>query len=114
VTREFRDFLEDMLEHATKARSFVEGVTWDQFSSDEKTQFAAMRALEILGEAARRIPPEFRQRFPSVPWNRIIGMRNILAHNYAGADARIVFDTVTLFLPALIDLLPTVIAQAED
>jgi uncharacterized protein with HEPN domain len=112
VTREFRDYLDDMLEFAEKARSFIRGMSREQFLADEKSQFATMRALEVIGEAARRIPVEFRDRFPSIPRQRIIGMRNVLAHNYDGADAYLIYDTATIFVPALIEALPAIIAEA--
>lgn len=114
MNREFRDFLDDMLEYAEKASAFVEGMTQDQFLADEKTQFAVIRALEVIGEAARHVPTEFRDRFTAVPWARIVGMRHVLAHDYGGADPRIVYDTVTIFVPELIAALPGVIAQADQ
>jgi uncharacterized protein with HEPN domain len=75
---------------------------WEEFQADLRTQFATARAIEIIGEAARRVPDEVQARYPAIPWRQIIGMRNVLAHNYDGADPRIIFDTVTLFLPGLI------------
>lgn len=114
MTREFGDFFADMLDHARMATSFVEDMGWDLFRVDLRTQFATARALEIIGEAARRIPVSVQERHPLVPWRRIIGMRNVLAHNYDGADPRIVFDTVTLFLPDLIRLLSAIIAEDTD
>lgn len=114
MTREFGDFLVDMLDHARTAVSFVEGMDWEQFQADRRTQFATARALEIIGEAARRIPASVHERHPLVPWRRIIGMRNVLAHNYDGADPRIIFDTVTIFLPDLIRLLSAILAEDTD
>lgn len=102
MTREFADFLDDMLDHAQKATDFVGGMGWEEFQADLRTQFATARAIEIIGEAARRVPDEVQARYPAIPWRQIIGMRNVLAHNYDGADPRIIFDTVTLFLPGLI------------
>jgi uncharacterized protein with HEPN domain len=102
VTRDFRDFLDDMLAYARQAVAFVGSAGWDEFRTDAKTQFAVARAIEIVGEAARRIPEDIQVQYPCVPWRKIVGMRNILAHNYDGADPRIIFDTATLFLPDLI------------
>ncbi len=114
MTRDFRDYLDDMLEYAAKARAFVGDMTRDSFVADDKTHLATVRAIEIIGEAARQVPPEFRDRFPEIPWKRIIAMRNVLAHNYDGADPGIVYDTATIFAPQLAALLPAVIAAAED
>lgn len=91
-----------MLGHARKAIGFVGDMSFGIFADDEKTLFAAIRALEIVGEAARSVPDEIRIQSPDIPWARVIGMRNILAHDYMGTNPRVVFDTVRLFLPDLI------------
>lgn len=114
MSREFGDFFVDMLDHARTAASFIDGMDWDQFKADLRTQFATARALEIIGEAARRIPVSVHDRYPLVPWRRIIGMRNVLAHNYDGADPRIIFDTLTIFLPDLIRLLSSIVTEGTD
>jgi uncharacterized protein with HEPN domain len=113
LIRDFRDYLDDMLEAANKAGAFVEGMSWEQFAADTKTQFAAARALEIIGEAARNIPRDFREQCPEIPWQRVVGMRNILIHNYDGADPRVIYDTIKIALPDLIANLPSVIAKAS-
>ncbi len=114
MTRDFRDSLDDMLDYAKQALAFVGDMGWDEFRADTKTFFATARAIEIVGEAARRIPEDVQQRFSAIPWRQIIGMRNVLAHNYGGADPRIVYDTAPLFLPNLIALLPAIIADAGE
>ncbi len=114
MTREFRDYLDDMLEYAGKARDFVDGMGWEDFLQDEKTRLATIRAIEVVGEAARRIPPAFQAKCPEIPWQRMIGMRNILAHDYLGTNPRVVFDTATIFIPQLIALLPAAIAKASE
>lgn len=91
-----------MLGHARKAIGFVGGMSFEDFADDERTQFAAIRALEIVGEAARGVPDEIRMQATEIPWARVIGMRNILVHDYMGTNPRVVFDTVRLFLPDLI------------
>ena len=113
MTKDFRDYLDDMLEASRKALAFVRDISREQFETDEKTQFAVIRASEIVGEAARRIPQDFQIHFPAIPWQRIIGMRNILAHNYDGTDPRIIYDTVTIFIPELLRKLPEAIAKAD-
>lgn len=113
MTRDWRDFLDDMLEHAEKAQTFVGSMTWTEFQTDDKTRFATIRAIEVIGEAARRIPEEIRTSFPAIPWSRIIGMRNVLAHDYAGTNPRVVYDTVRLFLPGLAAQLEIMIAGLD-
>jgi uncharacterized protein with HEPN domain len=63
---------------------FVAGMDAEVFAKDRKTQYAVLRALEVIGEAAKRVPPDTQARFPDTPWRQIIGMRNIIAHDYLG------------------------------
>lgn len=99
--RSYRDYLADMLEAMTKARQFVEGMSFDQFSGDDKTVYAVIRALEIIGEAAKRIPAEVKAQQGSIPWREIAGMRDKLTHDYFGVNLTVVWKTVTEDLPAL-------------
>ena len=113
MKRDPRDYLDDILVHARKAGDFIAGVSREAFAADDKTRFAVIRALEVIGEAARSVPPEVCQRFPQIPWRRMVGMRNVLLHNYMGVDHQVVYDTATVFIPALIAELPAVIAAIK-
>jgi uncharacterized protein with HEPN domain len=98
-------FLLDMLEAARLATRYVAGTSLDEFLGNVQLQDAVVRRLEIIGEAARRVSDEGRVRYPRVPWPAIIGMRNVLAHQYDTVDLTIVWDAVHLDLPPLIALL---------
>ena len=71
------------------------------FEADELLQGWFLRHLQIIGEAARAIPQEVRARAPDVPWQKIIGMRNVLVHGYFEIDTDIVWDAATRVIPAL-------------
>jgi len=74
--REYIDYLRDMIEAADKAAQFVKDVNFEAFCKNEEKIFAVIRALEIIGEAAKNIPKSMRGRYGEVPWDDIIGMRN--------------------------------------
>lgn len=80
MKREYEDYLRDMLENAELALDFVQGMEYDEFFEDEKSNYAVMRALEVIGEAARQVPESVRNSAPEIPWREITGMRNKLLH----------------------------------
>jgi uncharacterized protein with HEPN domain len=97
--RLYQDYLQDMLEAMTKAREFLGEMSLQEFKHDERTAFAVIRALEMLGEAARHIPDEIRLNNPDVPWGDMTGMRNVLIHDYLEVDLETVWLTVRNDLP---------------
>jgi uncharacterized protein with HEPN domain len=72
--RDYSDYLRDILDAVEKIQRFTQGMTFAQFASDDKTVFAAIRGLEIIGEAAKRLPRSLRDRCPQVPWRAITGI----------------------------------------
>jgi len=99
MEREFDDYLHDVLDAMEKAQKFVENLTYEEFIRDDKTVFAAIRALEIIGEATKNIPDETRKQNPGVPWKEMAGMRDVLIHDYFGVDMQTVWLTVTEKIP---------------
>lgn len=113
MTRDPLLYLDDMLNYARAAHEFVEGVTAEAFIEDTRTRYAVSYALSVIGEAARNVPAAIRERYPQIPWQDIIGMRNRLAHDYLGTRHDIVYATAREFAPRLIALLPPIITELE-
>jgi uncharacterized protein with HEPN domain len=101
MSHEFLDYIEDILDAMSKAELLLEGVSYSQFESDFKINFAVVRALEIIGEAAKRLPEELRQRYPDIPWKGMSGMRDRIIHGYDNVDLQIVWDVVRRDIPHL-------------
>lgn len=95
--------LDDMLQAALKIRNYTGGYSFELFLKDEKTTDAVVRNFEIIGEAANRIDPMFRNEHPDIEWTRIRGFRNRIVHDYFGIDYEIVWDIIEFYLDELID-----------
>lgn len=94
--------LNDMLEAARRAVNFSTGLSYDDFVKDIKTQDAVVRNIEIIGEAAKNVSENTRDKFPHIPWKQVAGMRDKLVHHYFGVNIDIVWDVVRKDLELLI------------
>ena len=73
----------------------------EDFIDDETLKRAFIRSIEIIGEAVKKIPPDFKQKYPHIEWRAMAGMRDKLIHDYFGIDYEIVWDVVTNKIPTL-------------
>lgn len=101
MNQDVLDYLEDILENMEKAEEFVEGITFEQFSEDARINYAVLRALEVVGEATKRLPMMLREQYPEVPWREMAGMRDRIVHGYDVVNLRIVWETVKRRIPAV-------------
>jgi uncharacterized protein with HEPN domain len=93
--------LEDILEAAGKINTYLQGYSFESFSEDSKTIDAVIRNFEIIGEAANRLPSDFKDSNDHIEWFRIVGFRNRIVHDYMGVDLSIVWNIVHDYLPKL-------------
>lgn len=111
MSREFEDYLRDILETMQKAEDFVEGLSFEEFASDDKTFYAVVRALEIIGEATKKLPTTLRKKYPAIPWKEMAGMRDILIHDYFGVEVETVWVTVKERSPEIKPLIQNVLEE---
>ena len=113
MDRVYLDYLEDILDALRKSRAFAAGMSMNQFSEDEKTVFAVIRALEVVGEASKQIPHHVRRRHQEVPWRQMAGMRDKLIHHYFGVDLAVLWKTIQEDVPALLPIIQNVISEEQ-
>ncbi|HED37404.1 MAG TPA: DUF86 domain-containing protein [Ignavibacteria bacterium] len=94
-------YLNDIYDSITKGISFIKDMTYEDFQKDEKTQYALIRAIEIIGEASKKIPNEIQDQSKEIPWREISGMRDILVHDYFGINTEVIWKTANKDLPEL-------------
>ena len=109
-----RAFLQDILEAANRIMIYTEQMTYDAFLADLKTQDAVVRNLEIIGEATKQIPDEFRQHALHIPWKSIARMRDKLIHQYFGVNLDIVWNVVQDDLSELVEAVENILSTMNE
>lgn len=94
-------YLQDILTSINNIEEYVKGMTFNAFVRDDKTMHAVVRNFEIIGEAAKNMPPELITKYPDVPWKEMVSMRNKVLHEYFGVDTEILWKTIQEDIPSL-------------
>lgn len=101
--------LEDILECAGKIARYTKGISIEVFRQNNMLQDAVVRNLEIIGEAVRKLPEDFLEKHPDLPWREIAALRNILAHAYFGLDLEIIWTLAIEETPSLSNQIRSII-----
>lgn len=94
-------YLQDIIDRIGRLQEYLDGKTESDFLASNLMRDAVERNLEVIGEAAGRIPEQLRVQAPGIPWKRIVGLRNIVIHQYRGIDQAVFWDTASVKLPKL-------------
>ena len=103
--------MHDIAENIRLADDFLGALTLEQFAADRRTVYAVSRCLEIVSEAARRLPPEVQQRHPQLPWQAIMSLGNVYRHEYRNVVEERTWRTVRESLPSLAEAVESEIAR---
>ena len=106
-------YLWDMREAARSIAEFVQDATFHQYCTDKKLRSAVERQIEIIGEAARHISPQFQNAHPEIPWRLIIAQRNVLIHDYGDVKNERIWQVATIHIPELMRQLAPLIPNIE-
>ncbi len=99
--RDYRDYIQDILDSINEMENFIEGMNFEEFARDKKTINAVVRSIEVIGEAAKKIPKTLRDKYPDIPWKKMSGMRDKLIHEYFGIDIEILWKVARDEIPPL-------------
>jgi uncharacterized protein with HEPN domain len=105
MKRNIKLYIKDIIEYMERAEEYVKTLDFNQFTEDKKTYDAVIRCIEVIGEAAKNVPNEIRNRYPAIPWRDMAGMRDKIIHSYFTVDLEAVWLVVTEEIPRLKPLL---------
>ncbi|MBU1165255.1 DUF86 domain-containing protein [Patescibacteria group bacterium] len=99
--RNIKLYIDDIKDAVSKIDKYSKGLSFDKFNKNNLVIDAVVRNLEVIGEAAKNVPTDFKNEHKDIPWNKIAGMRNIIAHEYFSVDLEILWQTVQQDIPEL-------------
>ena len=108
------DYIEDIVNSINSIENFVKGVTYNDFINNEMMYEAVIRKLGIIGEACNNLSKEIKDKHTEIPWREIIGMRNIIIHNYLGVDLKIIWTSIKKDVPEFKGFISKLIKDIED
>lgn len=113
MKREVRDYLWDIIEECNYLLKKAEGLEFEQFLKDEDLKRAVVRSLEVIGEAVKKIPEDFKDEFKEIEWKDVAGMRDKLIHEYFGIDYEIVWKTLKEDIPWLKEVTEKILEEIK-
>ncbi|RPJ70630.1 MAG: DUF86 domain-containing protein [Alphaproteobacteria bacterium] len=112
--RDHVDFLREILGSIDNIENFIEGFNFDEFAEDNKTIYAVIRALEIIGEATKNLPESLKKEHSEVPWRKMTGIRDKMIHGYFGVDLEVVWSTIKEDIPSVKPLIEKILGEIEN
>lgn len=112
--KDLKIFLGHILDNIEKIENTFADLSEAKYSKDVDIQDATLRRLEVIGEAVKNLPPAFRKKYPTVPWKKMAGIRDILIHEYFGVDMYLVWKISVTDIPKLKKQILKIVEQLQD
>ena len=112
--KNYLEYLKHIRDECEYLVEMSKGLYYEKFVDDETLKRAFVRSLEIIGEATKKIPEDFKQKYTHVNWREMAGMRDVLIHGYFGIDYNIVWDVVVDYIPPLLESMNEIIESQEE
>lgn len=106
--------LKHILDAISEIESYTRGIAFEEFAQNSMMKFATIKQLEIIGEAANRISDELKGKYSEIEWRKIVGLRNILIHEYFGVDENVVWGIITKDIPELKNQANHILAEFQQ
>ena len=107
-------YITHMLNMSRKDVDLIEGLGRSDYDQDETLRLALTHLVQIIGEAAQRVSPEFREQYPNIPWKEIVGMRNRIVHDYLNVDEDVIWEVVQQDIPPLVEALAKIVPPEQE
>lgn len=114
MSRNITMYIKDIIDNMENAKRFTEKITYEEFVKDDKTSYAVIRCIEIIGEAAKNIPEEACNKYPEIPWKEMAGMRDKVIHFYFGVNLEKVWLVIKKDIPELEPLFKKVLEKLKN
>ena len=114
MSRDWTFFLEDILDASNKVLRYTKGLTRETFQRNELVFDAVVRNLEIIGEAAKHLPPEIHEKMPEVEWSKAAAFRDVIAHGSFGLNVYIIWDVTQNKVPGIATSVEKLLTQLRN
>lgn len=99
INRDYNLYIEDMLTSMLRIEEYIGEMRFKEFKMNYLIVDAIIRNFEIIGEASKNVPPEIKDKYPEIPWKKMYGLRNLIAHEYFGVDYEMIWEISKNNLP---------------
>jgi uncharacterized protein with HEPN domain len=112
--RDYKYYLKDIIKECENIKTFVKGISYEEFTENIEKVYAVAKAFENIGEATKNIPQDVTKKYSDIPWSEVAKMRDVLTHHYFGLDDKVLWDTIDTDLDKFEETIRDILDSFED